>query len=46
LVISSDAHAPNEVARDFHKAVAMAKAAGFKETVLFDQRRRGVEVLL
>ncbi len=43
LVISSDAHAPNEVARDFHKAVAMAKAAGFRETVLFDRRRRSVE---
>ncbi len=33
LVISSDAHAPAEVGRDFEKAVALAKAAGFTHTV-------------
>ena len=45
LVISSDAHAPNEVARDFHKAVALAKAAGYRETALFEGRRRRAESL-
>jgi histidinol-phosphatase (PHP family) len=45
LVISSDAHAPNEVGRDFQKAVAMAKAAGYRETVLFEDRRRKSESL-
>lgn len=46
LVISSDAHAPGEVARDFTKAIELAKAAGFRETVLFEQRRRGSEALV
>jgi histidinol-phosphatase (PHP family) len=45
LVISSDAHAPGEVGRDFHKAVAIAKAAGYGETVLFEGRRRKTESL-
>jgi len=45
LVISSDAHRPDEVGRDFKKAVAIAKAAGFRETVLFDKRRRRGELL-
>lgn len=31
LTISSDAHAPNEVARDFNRAIALAKDAGFTE---------------
>ena len=38
LVISSDAHAPNEVARDFPKAIELAKAAGYSETCLFEGR--------
>lgn len=45
LVISSDAHAPHEVARDFTKAIEFAKAAGYRETTLFDKRRRGIELL-
>lgn len=45
LVISSDAHAPREVARDFPKAIALAKAAGYRETVLFEKRRRIFESL-
>lgn len=45
LVISSDAHAPTEVARDFAKATALAQAAGFTETVLFEKRRRKSEAL-
>ena len=46
LVISSDAHAPGEVARDFPQAIALAKAAGYRETVLFEKRRRTSEPLL
>lgn len=42
LVISSDAHAPGEVARDFSRAIELAKAAGYRETILLD---RGVKTL-
>ena len=45
LVISSDAHHPNEVARDFTQATAMAKQAGYTETLLFNQRERSTEKL-
>lgn len=45
LVISSDAHAPGEVARDFPRAISLAKAAGFTETTLFDRRKRRTEPL-
>lgn len=45
LVISSDAHAPNEVARDFPLAIELAKTAGYRETVLFEKRNRRFEVL-
>lgn len=45
LVISSDAHAPAEVARDFSKAIALAKAAGYTETTLFANRKRSSEPL-
>jgi histidinol-phosphatase (PHP family) len=45
LVISSDAHAPGEVAKDFSKARELAAAAGFRETVTFEKRRRGSEPL-
>ena len=45
LVISSDAHAPGEVARDFPKAIELAKAAGYRETVLFEKRQRRTESL-
>ena len=45
LAISSDAHAPEEVARDFPRAIAMAREAGWRETVLFEKRRRGSEAL-
>jgi histidinol-phosphatase (PHP family) len=34
LVISSDAHAPEEVGRDFSSAIAQAIAAGYTETLL------------
>ena len=45
LVISSDAHAPGEVAREFSRAVGIAKAAGYRETMLFEKRRRRSESL-
>lgn len=45
LVISSDAHNPEEVARDFPHAIQLAKAAGFRETQLFQQRKRQCEPL-
>lgn len=45
LVISSDAHAPQEVGRDFPTARAWALAAGYTETVLFENRRRSTEPL-
>jgi len=37
IVISSDAHHPNEVARDFTKAIEIAKTAGYSETMLINQ---------
>lgn len=40
LVISSDAHAPGEIARDFPAAIAMARSAGYRETVLFQGREK------
>jgi histidinol-phosphatase (PHP family) len=46
LVISSDAHVPEEIGRDFARAIELAKAAGYRETQLFGQRRRRSEPLL
>ncbi|MBC7979277.1 MAG: histidinol-phosphatase HisJ family protein [Armatimonadetes bacterium] len=43
LVISSDAHAPQELGRDFAKARRLATDAGFRETQIFNQRRRSSE---
>jgi histidinol-phosphatase (PHP family) len=45
LVISSDAHAPGEVARDFARAIDWAKSAGYRETLLFEGRQRRFEPL-
>lgn len=45
LVISSDAHSPAEVARDFPTAIEMAKAAGYTETLLFEKRASTTEAL-
>ena len=45
IVISSDAHAPHEIARDFAKARDLAKAAGYRETQLFSKRQRTSEPL-
>jgi histidinol-phosphatase (PHP family) len=46
LVISSDAHAPTEIARDFGKARELAKAAGYRETQRFEKRRHAGEPCL
>lgn len=45
LVISSDAHAPNEVGRDFERAVKLAHEAGFTEISTFRGRARFTEPL-
>lgn len=45
LVISSDAHAPGEVGRDFLVATALAKSVGYHELTLFDKRQRRDEPL-
>ncbi|MFC4994527.1 histidinol-phosphatase [Rubritalea tangerina] len=45
LVISSDAHHPSEVARDFERAKEVARAAGYQETVLLHQGKRRYEEL-
>jgi histidinol-phosphatase (PHP family) len=45
LIISSDAHDPSEVGRDFAKAIEWAKAAGYRETQLFEKRKRRSELL-
>lgn len=46
LVISSDAHEPEQVARDSARGAAVAKAAGYRETVLFEQRTRRFEPIV
>lgn len=45
LVISSDAHAPTEIGRDFNRAIELAKSAGYAETLHFEKRARRAEVL-
>ncbi len=40
LLINSDAHAPGEVGADFAKAIALAKEAGYTETLYFEKRKR------
>ena len=45
LAISSDAHAPEEIGRDFSKAINLAREAGFTTTVLFANRQRLEEPL-
>lgn len=45
ITLSSDAHAPAEVARDFDKGVALLKDAGFTHTCLFEKRIRKAELL-
>ena len=39
LTFGSDAHNPNDVGRDFDKGIALAKKAGYREYVIFKQRK-------
>ncbi len=39
LVISSDAHKPEDVGRDFARAADLAKLAGYQETARFEKRQ-------
>ncbi|HSP43685.1 MAG TPA: histidinol phosphate phosphatase, partial [Luteolibacter sp.] len=45
LVISSDAHAPADIGRDFDRAIELAKSAGYAETLRFEKRGRRAEAL-
>jgi histidinol-phosphatase (PHP family) len=40
VVISSDAHRPSDVGRDFERTLAMARTAGFQQTARFQGRQR------
>lgn len=40
ITLSSDAHAPSEVARDFDKGLALIKEAGFTHLSRFEKRNR------
>lgn len=40
IVLSSDAHAPEEIAFDFAKGVALAREYGYDELVIFESRER------
>lgn len=40
LLINSDAHAPNEIGADFDKAIALARQAGYTESLRFEKRKR------
>lgn len=44
LTFGSDAHVPTDVGRDFDKAIALAKAVGYKEHLVF--RKRKIEKIL
>jgi len=41
LVISSDAHAPEEVGVDFDQAVVLARDVGYTQLATFEKRQRG-----
>ena len=43
ICLSSDAHAPGEVARDFEQGVALLKEAGYRETCLFERRKKRLD---
>lgn len=40
VILSSDSHAPTEVARDFDKVLSLIHQAGFKHTSRFEKRQR------
>lgn len=39
ITIGSDSHSPDQVGRDYHKAVELAVAVGYKELTRFNQRQ-------
>jgi histidinol-phosphatase (PHP family) len=39
ITLASDAHAPQNVGRDFDQALALARAAGYETITVFDRRR-------
>jgi histidinol-phosphatase (PHP family) len=43
LVISSDAHAPSEIGRDFSRAIEIARSAGYDELATFVGGKRNIE---
>ena len=45
LVISSDSHEPGHLGRNFDQAIGIARAAGYREPVLFERRARRTEPL-
>ncbi|MBV9127895.1 MAG: histidinol-phosphatase [Verrucomicrobia bacterium] len=45
IVINSDAHAPEEVGRDFDRAIAAARAAGYRASARFERRARRLVAL-
>jgi histidinol-phosphatase (PHP family) len=45
IVLSSDAHAPNEVAAGYDKSLALVHDVGYREVVTFKDRERGTLAL-
>lgn len=40
VVLGSDAHRPDDVGRDFEAAAALLRCVGYRETAVFEKRRR------
>ena len=45
ITLASDAHVPEHVGRDLHRAVEHARSAGYETVTVFDSRRRRQEPL-
>jgi histidinol-phosphatase (PHP family) len=45
ITLASDAHVPADVGRDFDRAVAHARAAGYQNVTVFDGREARQEPL-
>jgi histidinol-phosphatase (PHP family) len=45
ITLASDAHVPENVGRDFERAIALARAAGYETVTVFDGRRARQEPL-
>lgn len=46
VTLGSDAHAPEEVGRNFHQAVELLRRVGYREIAVFERRRRYLRPLL